>query len=108
MRAQIPVGYTAPSERKGDEAWAARYIASAACSSLSCASSSSSSAVCIGSAQKGWDQIGTREEMWTPRTGCDLAGWMVYWDVVCARKPRIELLLLQVREFLLQHLLVTG
>lgn len=52
--------------------------------------------------------MGMQGEMERVRTGCDLACWMVYWDVVCAREPRIELLLLQVREFLFQLVLVAG
>lgn len=52
--------------------------------------------------------MGMQRGMRITRTGCDLARWMVYWDVVCARKPRIEFLLLQVSELLLKLVLVAG
>ena len=83
----------------------ARYIASAACSSLSCASSSSSSAVCTGPAHKIINQQLFRDNSGTARTRRELARWMVYWDVVCLRKPLVQLLLLQVCQFLLELVL---
>ena len=39
------------------------------------------------------------------RTRGDFACWMVYWDVVRSGEPYVELLLLEIRELLLELVL---
>jgi len=104
---QMPDGTRLTERDQAIYIYTHHYIASAACSSLSCASSSSSSTVCRRVAVGIFVRCIRFAKMYKGLTVSDCAGpcRVVDWYMLCPHQPLVQLILFQLIQLLYQCIL---